>query len=253
MTDDNVRLFKGDDPNMLQAYDAARRSFKYLWRELSWERRRIVPALDMACVKAPFFDPSPDDSRPEAEHMWLDEIEFDGLVVSGVLLNQPNWVTSVSEGDQVSVPLSEISDWMYACLGKVCGGYTINVLRSKMDAAERAQHDEAWGFDFGDPYNIKLVPGDEAPDHEHPMSVNSRESFEEFVRENPEELSSVDEKGFTFLHHQVLAGSFDTVEVLLAAGADPNGVAHNGQTPMSLAKTMRWSRILDVLKAAGAE
>jgi len=41
-------MFDGDDPAMQQAYEAAQQSFKYFWRELSWEQRRIVPGVDMA-------------------------------------------------------------------------------------------------------------------------------------------------------------------------------------------------------------
>src|ERR687891_2755598 len=49
-----VFMFDGEDPEMREACEAAQRSFKYFWRELSWEQRRIVPGLDMAMVKLPF-------------------------------------------------------------------------------------------------------------------------------------------------------------------------------------------------------
>ena len=54
---------------MTQAYAAAQHSFKFFWRELSWERRRIVPALDMAMIKLPFTDGPRSDGKPEFEHM----------------------------------------------------------------------------------------------------------------------------------------------------------------------------------------
>ena len=37
------QVFLGDSPEMRQASASAQRSFKYFWRELSWERRRIIP------------------------------------------------------------------------------------------------------------------------------------------------------------------------------------------------------------------
>jgi uncharacterized protein YegJ (DUF2314 family) len=49
-----VFMFDAKDPEMQQAYEAAQASFRYFWRELSWERRRIVPGLDMTMVKLPF-------------------------------------------------------------------------------------------------------------------------------------------------------------------------------------------------------
>jgi len=44
-----VFLFDNSDPEMQRAYEQARATFKYFWRELAWERRRVVPALDLAC------------------------------------------------------------------------------------------------------------------------------------------------------------------------------------------------------------
>src|SRR6185312_5536271 len=96
------------DSGMQVANQAARSTFRYFWRELAWERRRIVPALDLACVKAPFSD---DENavrvkdQPEVEQMWLGEIDFDGQFVSGTLLNAPNWLKSVKQGDSARFQL----------------------------------------------------------------------------------------------------------------------------------------------------
>lgn len=43
-----VFLSEANDPEMQRAYESARASFRYFWREIAWERRRIVPALDLA-------------------------------------------------------------------------------------------------------------------------------------------------------------------------------------------------------------
>src|SRR5215207_6522567 len=93
--------FDDDNPSMQSAYEAAQQSFKYFWRELSWERRRIVPGLDMAMVKLPFTDGPRGDGNAEYEQMWIGDVEFDGETLSGQLLNAPNWLTSVHEGDTV--------------------------------------------------------------------------------------------------------------------------------------------------------
>src|SRR5262245_60992459 len=98
MSDSKVFMFDNSNPEMQAAYLRARASFRYFWREVAWERRRIVPALDMECVKAPFSDGEHGkrvEGRPEVEHMWMSEIDFDGRVVSGVLLNSPNWLQTV--------------------------------------------------------------------------------------------------------------------------------------------------------------
>ena len=110
MSESNVILFGGDDAEMLGASEKARATFKYFWRELAWEHRRIVPALDLACVKAAFTDgpgAKRKDSEPEAEHMWVDNVDFDGKFITGNLLNSPNWLKSIKQGDEVSIALAE--------------------------------------------------------------------------------------------------------------------------------------------------
>jgi len=74
----------------------------------------------------------------------MERIDFDGDEVSGILLNDPNWVQSVQKGDEHRLPLDEISDWMYSISGEVFGAYTVNLMRSRMGRAERREHDSAW-------------------------------------------------------------------------------------------------------------
>src|SRR5262249_21339209 len=106
-----VFFSEDSDPEMQRAYEKARASFRFFWREVAWERRRIVPALDVAAVKAPFSDGkrgSRSQATPEIEHMWMSQVDFDGQAVSGVLMNSPNWLTTIKQGDPVRVPLSQI-------------------------------------------------------------------------------------------------------------------------------------------------
>ena len=65
---------EGEDPRMVAATDAARRSFRLFWRELSWERRRIVPAHSLAAVNALFSDEDDETN----EHLWLGDIACAG-------------------------------------------------------------------------------------------------------------------------------------------------------------------------------
>lgn len=51
MSEDNIIKFDAEDPEMLAAYKNAQSTFKFFWRELSWEYRRIIPALEIAAVK----------------------------------------------------------------------------------------------------------------------------------------------------------------------------------------------------------
>jgi len=65
-------MFDDSDPEMQRAYENARANFRYFWREVAWERRRIVPALDLACVKAPFSDgPQGNRTNPDYSSTFL--------------------------------------------------------------------------------------------------------------------------------------------------------------------------------------
>jgi uncharacterized protein len=258
-----VFLFDDSDPEMQAAYEQARATFRYFWREVSWERRRIIPGLDLACVKAPFSDGdrrARTQGQPEAEQMWVGEVDFDGRVVSGVLLNAPNWLKTVKAGDSVRVPLGDISDWMYVIGGKAYGAYTVNLMRSRMGKKERQEHDSAWGLDFGDPTTIRLVPQEKnwfgkgpVEGQEHPMSEAMAPSLKEQLKKDPSMLHTADDQGWTLLHNQALAGSTATVKVLLECGADPNAVTNDGMTPMQLARSLGWEKVVALLAGKGAK
>ncbi len=253
------------DPEMERACQQARATFRYFWREVAWDRRRIVPALDLACVKAPFADDRPaKPGTPSVEHMWLSDVDFDGRVVSGVLINSPNWLTSVKAGDAAQIALSQIDDWMYAISGEVFGAYTVNLLRSRMGRKERQEHDNAWGLNFGDPKKIRVAPEPNkgggllkgwfgkrlADTGEHPMSENMATSLKEQLKKNPSLVSATDDRGWTLLHQESLAGSAPTVKVLLAAGANPQAKTKHGMTPLQLAKSLGWERVVALLTDA---
>jgi uncharacterized protein YegJ (DUF2314 family) len=256
-----IFFFDNDDPQMQAAYAKAQATFRYLWRELSWEYRRIVPALDFACVKTPFSDPdgeTDEDGRPQVEQMWISEVEFDGEQITGTLINSPNWLTSVAEGDEVTIPLSAVTDWMYAINSKAYGGYTVNLMRQRMDPHELGEHDSAWGLEFGDPDVIDLVPaweegGESDPAADHPMDVNVSEAVRGQLQDDPELLNGSDDDGWTFLHHFALGGANNCIRVLLEEGADPNVKTNQGKTPLDFAQMLGWESVAQLLRERGAQ
>jgi ankyrin repeat protein len=134
-------------------------------------------------------------------------------------------------------------------------------MRSRMGRQERAQHDEAWGLDFGDPGQIRLMPepkkgggllqswfGKKQIDlDEHPMSVNMAQSLQQELAKNPAMVHSTDDNGWTLLHQEALAGSAPTVQVLLAAGADKNARTKDGKTALQLAQALGWEKVVAIL------
>jgi uncharacterized protein YegJ (DUF2314 family) len=262
-----VFFAKADDPEIKLAVERAQSSFKYLWRELTWEYRRIVPALELSAVKAAFKDPG--GELESVEHMWLSSLEFDGETIGATLLNSPNRLTSVKAGDSIALRKEQIEDWMYVQGGRVYGGFTIQVLRARMSPAERRGHDEAWGYDFGDPSRVELVPnwqdkgkkklfglfGGEAkasadPDAEHPMSENMAKGLKEAFAKDREGFLQLGAAGLNTLHSLALGGSAACVRALLEAGADPHTRTSGGKTALELAAIMGWPRVEELLRAA---
>lgn len=251
MSDALIFFTKGDSPEMIAAFKKAQETFKYFWRELSWEYRRIIPGLDLACVKVAFSQEFPGQEDPVVEHMWINEINFDGEIISGILINQPNELTNVNSGEPVAVPPGMISDWLFSIDGNTYGGFTIHTIRAMMDAEEREEHDSAWGLNFGDYNDILIVNKQkENPENlvEHPMSKNMKEKMAEFLQQNPGEINGQDEDGISLLHRETISGNLSSVEVLLQMGADKNAATKTGKTPLDYAKQMKWEHLIPVLE-----
>lgn len=266
MADKEIFFADGNNPKMIEAFKNAQKTFKYFWRELSWEYRRIIPALDVACVKIAFTQET--EKGQNVEHMWINDVQFDGNTVSGILINTPAELTNVANGDFVEIPLNQISDWLFAItenkpkggLSKLFsstpkpttyGGFTIQVMRSEMTDQERKEHDNAWGLHFGDYKEVLLVNEQkQKPENltEHPMSKNMREKFIEFLKENPSEITNADTNGMTLLHKEIIAGNLTSVEELLALGVDTTIKTNQGENALDLAKKMNWEHIIPILE-----
>jgi uncharacterized protein YegJ (DUF2314 family) len=223
----------------------ARATFRDFWKEVATDFNRIVPALELACVKAVFFD-GDSDLEVQHEHMWMEEIDFDGETIAGVLINSPNWIKTVSEGDNVSISMNQLSDWMCVINGSVYGAYTVQVLRSRMGASERAEHDDAWGFTFPEP-NIVLTP-------EHPEVIEAHlaSGLADYLRDNPQEVNQTDEYGRTLLHREVLYGRLQGARVLVENGADIHAKCNRGWTALNYATATGWNEIARFLREHGA-
>lgn len=238
--------FSPQSDDLAPATREALASFRYFWREMSWESRRIVPAFDMAVVKAIFSDSA--DANAPREQMWIADVAFDGQTITGRLLNTPNALTSIAEGDVVELPLSLLADWMFAFEGKAYGGFTVNALRQAMDASERREHDEAWGLDFGPPERTRIIPDTWKDASEHPMAVNMEMSLVKALTSDPTFVKTPDANGLTLLHHLALAGTAIGVRVALTHGADKSLRARNGMTAGAMARAIGWTDVAALLE-----
>jgi uncharacterized protein YegJ (DUF2314 family) len=244
-------IYTEQDKKMKAANLKAQESFKYFWRELYWESRRIIPAHDFAMIKIAFAQQFAEDEMPKVEHMWINNLNFDGEIITGELANEPHQLTNITKGDKVSRKLNEISDWMISIQEQTYGGFTIHAMRSTMSEQAREQHDQAWGLNFGDFDYILLVHQQkESPDNliEHPMSKVMGDNVRAFIRKNPEELTFQDENGLSLLHKEAIAGNAEIVKIIVDLGADKALLSRSNKTALAYAIEMNWQPIIEILK-----
>lgn len=243
--DNHIVYIDNTDTEINQAYAQARHTFKYFWRELYWEYRRIIPALDFAMVKTKFTQEI--NGKEEAEHMWINDIRFDGIYIHGTLVNDPAILTNIKNGASVRVLSEHISDWLFLCDGVPYGGFTVQTARKHMTPTERAEYDLAWGIDFGDPEHTPVAyEQDSHPENlkEHPMCRNCCQQVRDHFNEHPDTLNDTDEHGYTALHLETIAGNGLNVAILLELGADPALKTDSGYTAADFAERLQWDNIL---------
>lgn len=117
------------DPAMEQAVAEARRTVPQFLGNL----RSPAPSQHMFAVKVAFVEGG------AREHIWLDELRYDGKMIHGLVSNEPMNVKGVKLKDQASVAPSAISDWMFIDNGRLMGGYTIRLLLSRASPEEQGR------------------------------------------------------------------------------------------------------------------
>ncbi|MCB1051588.1 MAG: DUF2314 domain-containing protein [Acidobacteria bacterium] len=270
-----IFFFDATNPEMHDAIQAAQSTFKYFWRELSWERRRIIPALDYAMIKLPFSETLDGEDEPTVEQMWVTDVDFDGETLHGQLINSPHYLESYQAGDWVSAPFSDLSDWLINQRDKAYGGFTVQIIRMEMSNEERKEHDLAWGLTFPEPGQIWLEPSgskgqggllskwfkkaEKAPQTrglsgflDHPMCTNVLPTVEKDLMHNSGLATQVDDKGWTRLHEEALAGNWGIVRLLVQFGAVIEARTPQGKTPADLALDIGWSEIANYLRNEAA-
>lgn len=134
--EDNVVAVHADDTAMKAAIEKARATVGTFQEAL----RSPSASRSAFSLKARF------EEGDVVEHMWLDDVSFDGKAFSGAVNNDPEELRNVSFGQKVTVPPGEISDWMFVENGKLVGGFTIRVMRDSLSTEEREAMDASLPF-----------------------------------------------------------------------------------------------------------
>jgi uncharacterized protein YegJ (DUF2314 family) len=83
-----------------------------------------------------------------AEHIWATSIQIENGSYYGIIDNLPNAATQVKLGERMKLNKENITDWMYADNGTLRGGYTIQLIRTRMSEQEKKQFDANFPFEI---------------------------------------------------------------------------------------------------------
>lgn len=136
---DPIIWVDAEGDSMAEAIRAAQATFGEFARQADLEHFRIVPAFEAVAVKAFFADPADPGS---GEHLFVGDVSTDGRSITGTLNNTPTFASSLVEGQEVTFPLADLSDWFLVEGGRGIGGFTVDVLRDGMGPDERAEYDD---------------------------------------------------------------------------------------------------------------
>jgi uncharacterized protein YegJ (DUF2314 family) len=133
---DRVIHVSENDPKMNAAIDKARASVGTFIAALQSPK----PGQTGFNVKKKFEDGG------KVEHIWLDQVTYDGTNFEGIIANDPEMVKNVKVGQKATVAPAEVSDWMYIENGKLVGGETVRVLLEGLSPAERDKFKKSVDF-----------------------------------------------------------------------------------------------------------
>ena len=128
------------DTEMNAAMAEARRTLPEFEDRLANPR----PTQTLTIIKGRFTE------GEKVEHMWLNQIVVTSEGYRGVLGNDPYELTGMKAGETLLVARDDVSDWVVVDDGKLVGGYTMRVLRSRLPPDERAAFDEQNGIRIED-------------------------------------------------------------------------------------------------------
>lgn len=109
----------GDSPELIAAVAEA----KERWPEL-------VEAFNTKIdSKAPFLIKAAFREGDVEEFMWVSPAKITDEQVTGILENSPHQIVKIHEGDEVTLPIIDICDWIYIDSdGEPIGGFTTKVI-----------------------------------------------------------------------------------------------------------------------------
>jgi uncharacterized protein YegJ (DUF2314 family) len=125
---ENFSEVADDDPEMAAAITKARQTLPEFWAIHDSPKNGETGFA----LKVKITDPN------GAEHFWVNNLKRSGGKTTGTINNNAEIVRSVKNGDQITIPEADISDWMYVRGGKIHGNETVKALYKTMSPEEAA-------------------------------------------------------------------------------------------------------------------
>lgn len=91
------------------------------------------------------------NSNQGIEYVWLAEIKYNSFKDKfiGIIVSDPLYETEIKVGELVEIDKKEISDWMFVDENNlVYGGYTLKILRNRLNEKEKKWFDEENNLKF---------------------------------------------------------------------------------------------------------
>jgi uncharacterized protein YegJ (DUF2314 family) len=139
----DIMTFSPDDSEMNSAIQEAGRTLDTFIENLQSPK----PGQRDFSIKARF---AYDTDEASHEHIWIDNVAYEGGKFRGTIANDPVYVEGLKFGDAVTIDKSDVTDWMYVDNGKLVGGYTLRVMRGRLSPQEREEFDASLGFVIGE-------------------------------------------------------------------------------------------------------
>ena len=122
--EDPITLVAPDDPEMAAAVTKSQETIS-----------EFIAALENPPANANAFAVKKEFVEgDESEFMWLTGVAFANGTFTGTLDNDPNMVTNAKIGEQYSVTVDEVQDWLYFEDGELKGGYSVKLLQQRFEA-----------------------------------------------------------------------------------------------------------------------
>jgi uncharacterized protein YegJ (DUF2314 family) len=240
-----------DSPEMIAAIEKARSTVAQFTIALANPKA----AQSSFAVKLAVVD------NENVEHIWIMPVRHHNAQFVGKINNEPERVTTVKSGDEVTVAEDKITDWMYVDNGRLVGGFTLRVLRSKMTEDDGYEFDRSVPFVIADDLDadepwVRFF--DSIGNVEHDLLKSLLTAHPEFANrvgnvavESP--LGDMELEAQHPLKYAVYHGNTRAVEILLQHEADSNPRDEYGATPLHDAAMRNHADIILLLAKNGAD